>query len=86
MRVGDVADGVNHGQNHEAGSERNACVSNETASNIIDDDGARSGKNKAERAETLGRQLLHFVFVQFSSSRKWRCFYLVQTVSLLLAH
>lgn len=61
MRARDIADGVNHGKNHEAEGERNANVSNGTAGNIVDDDGARTGKDEAERAETLGQQFFHSV-------------------------
>ncbi len=67
MRAGDVADGVNHGQNHKAKSERNANVSNGAAGNIVDDDGARPGKDEAECAETLCQELSHFVIFHFCS-------------------
>lgn len=61
MRAGDVADSVNHRQDHETERERDANVSDGTARNVVDDDRTCPGKDETERAETLGQQLLHFV-------------------------
>src|SRR5207245_1885776 len=48
---GDIADGVNHGEDNQAESEGDAGVSDGAAAGFVDNDGACSCEDQGERSE-----------------------------------
>lgn len=59
MRAGDVAEGIDHGEDNQAEGQSDADVGDCALAGLIDDDCASPGKDEGERAEEFGAILFH---------------------------